>query len=120
MKGNRKFCVWLAAAVVSTVLCAMPTEQELANAGPLIQELMRDDLAAMRNGKKTREQVGDTAVALAKQAQAPAEKYILLTGAFDYYMRGGAYDKASTSLASLRTAIPDCAVAAKNAKDAKI
>ena len=41
----------------------MPTEQELSKAGPLIQELMRDDLTAMRNGKKTREQVGDAAVA---------------------------------------------------------
>ena len=85
----------------------MPTEQELSKAGPLIQELMRDDLAAMRNGKKTREQVGDTAVALAKEAQSPAEKYLLLTAAFDHYMRGGAYDKANSSLAALRTAIPD-------------
>ena len=100
-------------------LLAMPTEQELSKAGSLIQELMRDDLAAVRNGKKTREQVGDTAAALAREAQSPAEKYLLLTTAFDHYMRGGSYDKASTSLVDLRTAIPDCAVAAKNAKGAK-
>ena len=98
---------------------AMPTAEEIAAAEPLVQEVMKAEMDALRSGKKTREQVGDAAVALAKAAQAPAEKYILLTGAFDYYMRGGAYDKASTSLASLRTAIPDCAVAAKNAKDAK-
>ena len=107
MKGNRKFCVWLAAAVVSTALCAMPTQEEISKAEPLIQELMRDDLAAMRNGKKTREQVGDAAVALAREAQSPAEKYLLLTTAFDHYMRGGSYDKANTSLVDLRTAIPD-------------
>ena len=51
--------------------------------------------------------MGDAAVALAKAAQAPAEKYILLTGAFDYYMRGGSYDKANATLANLRQAIPD-------------
>ena len=107
MKGNRKFCVWLAAVVVSTVLCAMPTQEEISKAEPLIQELMHDDLTAMRNGKKTREQVGDTAVALAREAQSPAEKYLLLTTAFDHYMRGGSYDKANSSLAALRAAIPD-------------
>ena len=84
----------------------MPTEQELSKADPLIQELMQDDLNAVRSGKKTREQVGDAAVALAKQAQSPAEKYLLLTGAFDQYMRAGSYDKANTSLAMLRMAIP--------------
>jgi len=98
-------------SLFSLLLClsllAMPTEQELAKAGPLIQELMRDDLTAMRNGKKTREQVGDTAAALAKEAQSPAEKYLLLTAAFDHYMRGGSYDKANTSLVNLRQAIPD-------------
>ena len=107
--------------VLSLPLLSMPTPQEIAAAEPLVQEVMKAETEALRRGKKTRKQVGDAAVALAKEAQAPAEKekYILLTGAFDYYMRGGAYDKASTSLASLRTAIPDCAVAAKNAKDAK-
>ena len=85
----------------------MPTQEELDKAVPLIQELMRDDLAAVRTGKKTREQIGDIAVALAKQAQSPAEKYLLLTSAFEHYMRGGSYDKANSSLADLRTAIPD-------------
>ena len=91
----------------AAILFAMPTQDELSKAGPLIQELMRDDLTAMRNGKKTREQVGDTAAALAREAQSPAEKYLLLTTAFDHYMRGGSYDKAITSLVDLRTAIPD-------------
>ena len=42
---------------------AMPTTEELTKADPLIQELMKDDLSALRSGKKTREQVGDTAAA---------------------------------------------------------
>ena len=63
-------------SLFSFLLClslpAMPTEQELSKAGPLIQELMRDDLTAMRNGKKTREQVGDTAAVLEYWPQALA------------------------------------------------
>ena len=98
----------LAVAVgVSATLAAMPTQQELSKADPLIQELMGDDLNALRTGKKTREQVGDTAAALAKQAQSPAEKYLLFTGAFDQYMRGGNYEKAHSALCALREAIPD-------------
>jgi len=114
-----KVAIFVLTVGVAATLAAMPTQDDLSKADPLIQELMQDDLSAVRSGKKTREQVGDAAVALAKQAQSPAEKYLLLTGAFDQYMRGGSYDKALTSLASLRTASPDCAVAAKNAKDAK-
>ena len=86
---------------------AMPTPQEIAAAEPLVQEVMKAEMDALRSGKKTREQVGDAAVALAKAAQAPAEKYILLTGAFDYYMRGGAYDKAASALEAVKKAIPD-------------
>ena len=107
-------------AVCCAAVAAMPTAEEIAAAEPLVQEVMKAEMDALRSGKKTREQVGDAALALAKAAQAPAEKYILLTGTFDYYMRGGSYDKAASALASLRTAIPDCAVAAKNAKDAEI
>lgn len=92
---------------VSATLAAMPTQEELAKAEPLVQEVMKAEMDALRSGKKTREQVGDAALALAKAAQVPAEKYILLTGAFDYYMRGGAYDKAASALEAVRKAVPD-------------
>lgn len=92
---------------MSMALPAMPTAEEIAAAEPLVQEVMKAEMDALRSGKKTREQVGDAAVALAKAAQAPAEKYILLTGAFDYYMRGGSYDKAASALEAVRKAIPD-------------
>lgn len=112
MTRNHVVCVVRAGLLTFTVgisatLSAMPTQQELAKADPLIQELMGDDLSALRAGKKTREQVGDTAAALAKQAQSPAEKYLLFTGAFDQYMRGGNYEKAHSSLSALRESIPD-------------
>lgn len=93
--------------LLSLPLLSMPTAEEIAAAEPLVQEVMKAEMDALRSGKKTREQVGDSAVALAKAAQAPAEKYILLAGAFDYYMRGGAYDKAASALEAVRKAIPD-------------
>lgn len=92
---------------VFSTLAAMPTRQELSQAEPLVQEVMKAEIEALRRGKKTREQVGDAAVALAAAAQASAEKFILLTGAFDYYMRGGAYDKAASALEAVRKAVPD-------------
>ena len=97
----------ISAAFLSLPLLSMPTPQEIAAAEPLVQEVMKAETEALRRGKKTREQVGDAAVAIAKEAQAPAEKYILLTGAFDYYMRGGAYDKAASALEAVRKAVPD-------------
>ena len=92
---------------MSMTLSAMPTAEEIAAAEPLVQEVMKAETEALRRGKKTREQVGDAAVALAKEAQALAEKYILLTGAFDYYMRCGSYDKAASALGAVRKAVPD-------------
>lgn len=94
-------------SVCCAAVGAMPTQEELDKVDALVQEVMKAEMDALRSGKKTREQVGDAAVALAKAAQAPAEKYILLTGAFDYYMRGGAYDKAASALEAVRKAIPD-------------
>ena len=94
-------------AVCCAAVGAMPTQEELDKADALVQEVMKAEMDALRSGKKTREQVGDAAVALAKEAQAPAEKYLLLTGAFDQYMRGGAYEKAHSALTTLRTVLPD-------------
>ena len=52
----------------------MPTQEELDKADALVQEVMKAEMDALRSGKKTREQVADAAVALAKEAQAPTEK----------------------------------------------
>ena len=102
-----KAALMAVAVGASAPLAAMPNSQEISQAEPLVQEVMKSEMDALRSGKKTREQVGDTAVAFAKQTQAPAEKYILLTGAFDQYVRGGVYEKANGALVAIRTAIPD-------------
>ncbi len=86
---------------------AMPSKEELSKAEPLVQEVMKSEMEALRLNKKTRAQVGAAAFALAKEAQAPAEKYLLLTGAFEQSLRGGAYDEALAALDELKRAIPD-------------
>ena len=47
----------------AAMLFAMPTAEEIAAAEPLVQEVMKAEMDALRSGKKTREQVGDAAVA---------------------------------------------------------
>lgn len=55
---------WMAVAVgVSAPLAAMPTSQEISQAEPLVQEVMKAEMDALRSGTKTREQVGDAAIA---------------------------------------------------------
>ncbi len=97
----------LATCLLSLPLLSMPTPQEIAAAEPLVQEVMKSEMEALRLNKKTRAQVGAAAFALAKEAQAPAEKYLLLTGAFEQSLRGGAYDEALAALDELKRAIPD-------------
>lgn len=50
-------------AVCCVAVGAMPTAEEIAAAEPLVQEVMKAEMDALRSGKKTREQVGDAAVA---------------------------------------------------------
>ena len=50
-------------ALVGSIINAMPTAEEIAAAEPLVQEVMKAEMDALRSGKKTREQVGDAAVA---------------------------------------------------------
>lgn len=66
----------LVLSLLSFHLLSMPTAEEIAAAEPLVQEVMKAETEALRRGKKTREQVGDAAVALAKEAQAPAERWL--------------------------------------------
>ena len=53
----------LLASLLSLPLLSMPTPQEIAAAEPLVQEVMKAEMDALRSGKKTREQVGDAALA---------------------------------------------------------
>ena len=86
---------------------AMPTQEETKRVEPLVMDLMRDDQAALKSGKKTRAEVAESAMALADQADSEAAKLLLMKGAFNLYVRAGEFDKAIETLQGLQTAIPD-------------
>ena len=86
---------------------AMPTQEETKKVEPLVMDLMREDQAALKSGKKTRAEVAESAMGLADQAESEAAKLLLMKGAFNLYVRAGEFDKAIETLQGLQTAIPD-------------
>jgi len=94
-------------ATLSMTAFAMPTPEQTKNVESLVVDLMRDDQAALKSGKKTRAEVAESAMALADQADSEAAKLLLIKGAYSLYVKAGEFDKAIETLQSLRRAIPD-------------
>ena len=92
---------------ISSTAFAMPTSEQTKKVEPLVVDLMRDDQAALKSGKKTRVEVAESAMSLADQAESEAAKLLLMKGAFNLYVRAGEFDKAIETLQSLQAAIPD-------------
>ena len=86
---------------------AMPTQEETKKVESLVMDLMRDDQAALKSGKKTRVEVAESAMELADKAESEAAKLLLIKGAFNLYVRAGEFDKAIETLQTMQTAIPD-------------
>ena len=86
---------------------SMPTPEQTKKVEQLVVDLMRDDQAALKSGKKTRVEVAESAMALADQAESEAAKLLLMKGAYNLYVRDGEFDKAIETLQSLQKAIPD-------------
>ena len=94
-------------AAISTPLVAMPTKQDIDKVSAVVQDLMRPEQEAMNAGRKTRTEVAQAAVSLAEQADSEAAKLLLLKGAFNLYVRDGAFDEAVGTLKTLKETIPD-------------
>lgn len=92
---------------LSMMAFAMPTPEQTKKVEPLVVDLMRDDQAALKSGKKTRTEVAESAMRLADQADSEAAKLLLIKGAYNLYVKAGEFDKAVETLRSLQTAIPD-------------
>ena len=92
---------------LTTTAQAMPTPEQTNKVKPLVIDLMRDDEAALKSGKKTRVEVAESAMELADKADSEAAKLLLMQGAFNLYVRAGEFDKAIETLQSLQAAIPD-------------
>ena len=94
-------------AALAATVGAMPTQEQVKKAEPLVVELMREDQAAIRSGRKTRSDVAESALALADKAETEAEKLLLIKGAFKLYVRDDKFDEAIEMLQKLQATIPD-------------
>lgn len=97
------FCACLAFGPVR----AVPSAAALDATRPLVNELMADDLAALKAGRKSAVAVADAARALVANAETEAAKYLLLKTAFSLFLRGKDYDKAADAVEALQAAVPD-------------
>lgn len=88
-------------------LFAMPVADELAAVKPLVSELMKPDMDALKAGKKSRADVAKSALSLATQAESSAAKLLLTRNAFNLYMKAGEYEPAEGALDAMLKAVPD-------------
>lgn len=85
----------------------MPSQAELDNVQPLVNELMGPLVKDFKAKKKLAVEVGDGAVELVAEANSDAAKFVLLKGAVFYYTRAKAYDKAADTIESIMELVPD-------------
>ena len=86
---------------------AMPTVEEQEKVRPLVQGLMKPDLDAMKQGKKSRSDVAKSAMDLYAKADSPAAKMLLARNALNLYAKAGEYEAAESALNALLAAVPD-------------
>ena len=86
---------------------AMPTSKEIEKIAPIVENLMKADVAKMKQGKCKPTDVGDSAVALAKKADTQAAKYYLLTSAIPYFAKDGKYDRIVSAIDDIKAMVPD-------------
>lgn len=97
----------ISAAFLSLPLLSMPTAAELEKVKPLVQDLMKSDLDAMKLGKKSRADVAKSSMSLYPQAESQAAKLLLARSAFNLYVKAGEYEAAEKALDALLSAVPD-------------
>lgn len=104
----------LATACLSFAVSGMPSRGDLKKVLPTVNELMAEDVAAMRSGKLPPESAAKKAEELAGVATDEASKFLLLKGAFGLYVEGGKYDEAIAVLDALKAQVknvPDKVIA---------
>ena len=86
---------------------SMPSDAEIAKTEPLVKELVADEFAAMKDGKKTRPEVAEACLGYIGDAETEAAKVVLIKMAFDQYMSGGVFDKAAETFGMLSESVKD-------------
>lgn len=75
-------------------MAAMPTNEDIENVTPLIEDLTKGDFAAMKAGEKTRAQLAEAMLGYLDDAESEAAKFVLIRQAFRQYMASGDVSKA--------------------------
>ena len=102
----KKICLAACVAAYAAAV-AMPSRSELKKVQSLVNELMADDIQAMKAGKLKPSQVAANAEKLAGDAEGEAAKFLLYKGAFGLYVQGGSYDEAIGAIDHLNAAVRD-------------
>ena len=102
----KKICLAACVAAYAAAV-AMPSRSELKKVQSLVNELMADDIQAMKAGKLKPSQVAANAEKLAGDAEGEAAKFLLYKGAFGLYVQGGSYDEAIGAIDHLNAAVKD-------------
>ena len=95
------------AATLALAAAAMPTREEQKAAASIVGELMNPLVADFRAKKKTAVEVGDAAMAYAKEANTEAAKFLLLKGAIWYFAQAKEDAKAVAAIAALGEQVKD-------------
>ena len=93
------------ALLVCGIAIASPTKQELAEAKPLVSELMAPTIADFKAKAKSAVDVAQTSMQFAESAKGDAAKYLFLRGAVIYYVRGGEFGKAADTVELLKSKV---------------
>ena len=80
----------------------IPTPDEIKAVTPKIDELTRDDFAALKAKKKTNAETADVLLGYIGADDEPAAKYVLRRMAFRQYVLGAAFDKADELYSAVR------------------
>ena len=94
-------------ATLALAAAAMPTNDEVKKAVPTVKELMNPLVAEFRSRKKSAVEVGETAMAYAKEADTEAAKFLLLKGAIWYYAQAKDDAKAVAAIIALGEQVKD-------------
>ena len=93
------------ASLITGVAIAYPTKQELAEARPLVAELMNPVLTEYKNKTKTAAEVAEASIQFSESAKGEAVRYLFLRGAVGYYIKDGNFGKAADMIEQIKTII---------------
>ena len=93
------------ASLITGVAIAYPTKQELAEARPLVAELMNPVLTEYKGKTKSASDVAQISIQFSESAKSEAVKYLFLRGAVGYYIKDGNFGKAADTIEQIKTNI---------------